>query len=371
MYDVAIIGAGPAGSTLARLLSDRYRVLIVDRRRLDRAPEAGFPIKTCGGLLAPAAQQELARQGLGVPGHVATGPQLFAVRADDADSGLQRLYTRSFVNVDRELMDRWLLSLVNPAVDRGLGWSARSIASADDGVLVRFETPGNGTASALARFVVGADGASSIVRRSCFASRPSAAGYVAVQGLFESTALEPHYGAFFDSALTDHYGWTVPKGSMTLVGAAFPRQPGVSGRYDAFVERVKRSGFGLGDELSRSGAAVCRPTAPAQLVLGSGRVVLIGEAAGLISPSSAEGISYALRSAAVLAEALAPELSGALARYRRLAAPLVLEVSAKIIKSRLISSPSTRRLLMRSGVGALAEGAPAGYGASLAELLSL
>jgi flavin-dependent dehydrogenase len=80
MYDVAIIGAGPAGATLARLLSERYRVLLVDRRRLDLEPRAGALTKPCGGLLAPAAQRELARQGLGVDSSVVTGRQLFAVR---------------------------------------------------------------------------------------------------------------------------------------------------------------------------------------------------------------------------------------------------------------------------------------------------
>jgi flavin-dependent dehydrogenase len=39
MHDLAIIGAGPAGATLARLLGDRYRMLLVDKRhgRLRRA----------------------------------------------------------------------------------------------------------------------------------------------------------------------------------------------------------------------------------------------------------------------------------------------------------------------------------------------
>ncbi len=35
MYDIAIIGAGPAGATLARLVAGRYRVLLVDKRQLD------------------------------------------------------------------------------------------------------------------------------------------------------------------------------------------------------------------------------------------------------------------------------------------------------------------------------------------------
>ena len=53
MYDVAIIGAGPAGATLARLLSPRLRVLLADRRRLDGPFTEGSLSKPCGGLLAP------------------------------------------------------------------------------------------------------------------------------------------------------------------------------------------------------------------------------------------------------------------------------------------------------------------------------
>ena len=75
MYDVAIVGAGPAGSTLARLIGRRYRVLLVDRHRLDAPFVPGTLGKPCGGLLAPAAQRELARQGLGVPADVISGPR--------------------------------------------------------------------------------------------------------------------------------------------------------------------------------------------------------------------------------------------------------------------------------------------------------
>ena len=31
MYDVAIIGAGPAGTTLARLIGDQYKVLLIEK----------------------------------------------------------------------------------------------------------------------------------------------------------------------------------------------------------------------------------------------------------------------------------------------------------------------------------------------------
>ena len=44
MYDIAIIGAGPAGATLARLVSERFKTLVVDRRHMtaDSGRPGGF-----------------------------------------------------------------------------------------------------------------------------------------------------------------------------------------------------------------------------------------------------------------------------------------------------------------------------------------
>lgn len=58
MYDVAIVGAGPAGSTLARLIGSKLRVLLVDKRRpTDINKNEYQKSKCCGGLLAPDAQK--------------------------------------------------------------------------------------------------------------------------------------------------------------------------------------------------------------------------------------------------------------------------------------------------------------------------
>ena len=61
MHDIAIIGAGPAGATLARLLGSSYRVLLIDRRAF--SPNDHSRGKCCGGLLAPDAQKMLSRLG--------------------------------------------------------------------------------------------------------------------------------------------------------------------------------------------------------------------------------------------------------------------------------------------------------------------
>ena len=97
MYDVAIIGAGPAGSTLARLLAGRFKVLLVDKRQLITATVSNSSKKCCGGLLAPDAQGMLSKMGLGLPKRVLMDPQLFVVRAIDVQQKKERYYQRYYI----------------------------------------------------------------------------------------------------------------------------------------------------------------------------------------------------------------------------------------------------------------------------------
>lgn len=368
MYDIAIIGAGPAGATAARLLAEKYRVLLLDRRPLDAAHHATAPGKLCGGLLAPAAQKELARQGLGVPGEVTVGPQLFAVSTRDRDAGLEHLYQRHYVNIDREAFDRWLVSLVGDCADVRFGWRLEGVEHDTDGVTLRCRTGSGTPTSARARLLVGADGAGSIVRRAVESARP-ATRYAAIQGVFSAGDGASHYGAIFDDAVTDFYGWTVPKGEVTLAGLAVPSGRGAGERYERFISALERDGVRLGTELSRASAPVLRPRHIRELRLTGERTVLLGEAAGLISPSSAEGISYALRSAASLAHALEAGIGGAERRYRDAALPLACEVAAKIAKGRVIHAPASRRLIMQLGLGAIPADGLGGFSGALGELL--
>jgi geranylgeranyl diphosphate/geranylgeranyl-bacteriochlorophyllide a reductase len=218
VYDVCVVGAGPAGSTLARLIPPHLRVLLVDRRRLDLGFEPGMRGKACGGLLAPAAQRELARQGLGVPTSIMAGPQLFAVRTIDAQAELERHYQRFYLNVDREAFDRWLLSLVPDRVDTLFGFSVHAVDTTQEQPLVRLRGPNGECASVCTRLVVGADGAGSIIASS-LGRGLERSGYTAIQGAFEGASTDPYYGAFFDEALTDFYGWSIPKGMRPTSGS--------------------------------------------------------------------------------------------------------------------------------------------------------
>ena len=92
MYDIAVVGAGPAGATFARLVADRYKVLVVDKRLFTDTSKSFAAGKCCGGLLAHDAQRMLSRLGLGLPKEVLEEPQLFVVRAIDIPQRTERYY---------------------------------------------------------------------------------------------------------------------------------------------------------------------------------------------------------------------------------------------------------------------------------------
>ena len=142
MFDAVIIGLGPAGSRLARLLAGKYNVLCLDKK----VAEGGFE-KPCGGLLAPDAQKILARFDLTLPKSVLVDPQLFAVRTLDLSSGLTRYYQRFYVNMNRAKFDRWLISLIPASVPVYAGAKVIKITRNENGVFtVLFERNGSGKA---------------------------------------------------------------------------------------------------------------------------------------------------------------------------------------------------------------------------------
>lgn len=120
MYDIVIVGSGPAGSTLARLISNKYKVLIMDKRDLQDERQENHINKCCGGLLSPDAQKMIAKFGLGMPQDILVHPQLFAVRTMDLTNNLEGLYQRFYLNMDREKFDRWLVSLIPNDVEKNL-----------------------------------------------------------------------------------------------------------------------------------------------------------------------------------------------------------------------------------------------------------
>jgi flavin-dependent dehydrogenase len=350
MFDIAIIGAGPAGATLARLIGNSHKVLLIDKKQLAISPEEEFShAKCCGGLLAPDAQEMLAVLGLGLPQHVLVGPQLFVVRTIDLQNATERYYQRFYINIDRGKFDRWLLSLLPASVDVRPGSLCKSFEKSNGSFQLKLFQNGKEYIEH-AKILIGADGAFSMVRRQAFPYHPFPQKYIAVQEWFETERGLPYFTTIFDREITDFYSWTIPKEKFLLVGAALLPQKKTSPKFELLKKKLCAYGFELGKCVNREGAFILRPVSTSQICVGGNGIALLGEAAGWISPSSAEGLSYSFRSALLLAQSLIKGQENFLKHYYHKTRQMRKNILLKNAKSPFMYNPWIRKMVMTSGI---------------------
>ena len=345
-YDVAVIGGGPAGAVFAKELAlgnPSLKILLVDAQNEGRR-------KVCGGLLAPDAQKVLAKQGLTLPKSVLADPQIFAVETIDLTSRDVKYYQRHYLNMDRYAFDKWLISLIPDGVDIVNGLCKAVVREGDGSFKLNIAIEGTDK-EFFALSLVGADGANSIVRRSFFGK--SIFHYIAIQQWFESDGGKvPYYSCIFDEKTSDSCSWTIHKGNYVVFGGAFRRE----GCREAFAEQKSRLeaflGNSFGEVKKTEACLVSSPRRMRDFKTGEGSVFLLGEAAGFISPSSFEGLSCAMYSGKLLADAFAKCASHEKVQklYRKETRSLRLKLRIKSVKRAILCNPFTRKIIMKSGL---------------------
>ena len=349
MYDIVIVGAGPAGSNLARLIGDKYKVLLLDKRDLENEDPKIYTGKCCGGLLAPDAQKMIAKLGLGIPKDILVDPQLFAVRTIDLTNNLERLYQRFYYNMDREKFDKWLVSLIPTSVDKKFKSLYKGFIEIAGGYEVKYIF-NKQKITAKTKVVVGADGAFSSLRNSISKDISNPEKYISIQEWFECPHPTPYFTAIFDEEISDFYSWIIPKDNYMILGSALRPKENTRQKYDILKTKLTRLGFNFDNKIRTESAHICRPKKVSQFYIGRDSIALIGEAAGAISPSSAEGISYALKSSLYLAQSLEEGIDGFLDRYRQNVKDIKFNLLIKNLKSPAMYNPFLRNLAMKSGL---------------------
>ncbi|MEP0813129.1 MAG: FAD-dependent monooxygenase, partial [bacterium] len=216
-FDVAIIGAGPAGAAAALCLPEGISVAHLDRGGPARE-------KLCSGLLTEEAQRALAAifGKYNLPPEVAAPPNINVLRYVDFDNNVTMTLPVKYASMHRANFDRWLLSKIKRDGYKTL-WGAVVTAVAREDHTFKIDYLLDGEKKSLsARFVIDASGWAAITRGENGFARP--VRRFAMQAVFPGGGAK-EFRAFFHEGHTDWFGWTVPKEDMVLAGIGFAQEP--------------------------------------------------------------------------------------------------------------------------------------------------
>lgn len=299
MYDVIIAGAGPGGTTAAYFLGQAgQRVLVLEKEMLPR-------YKACGGGLSARMLAET----FPFPFEEVIETQVKAIAYTFGQQTITiPLPDPSVRTVMRDRFDAYLLAHARAEVRQGT--AVRKVTEPADRVIV--ETIEGDTF--VGRYLVGADGANSVVAHALGLRQ----GKTMAAAIEAEVPASPEVLRRFGEALqfifgnVHHgYAWIFPKAKGLSVGiAALRPKPGqlqaalaqVAARYGLSLAGVRLHGHPI-------------PIYTGWEPIVTARILLVGDAAGLVDPFSGEGIRPAIKSGRLAAEAI---LSGQPNRYSTL-----------------------------------------------------
>lgn len=295
VWDVVVVGAGPAGASAAYAAAVAGRkVLLLEKAELPR-------YKTCGGGIIGPSRDAL--------------PPGFELPLQD------RVHAVTF-SLDGKLTrtrrsKKMLFGLINrPEFDAGLvAFAEKAGAVIRTGATVsKVEQHGSAVPdrrtvavvladgeTVLARSVVGADGSASRIGAHVGVKTEQVdLGLEAEIPVPASVAEDWKGRVLIDwGPMPGSYGWVFPKGDTLTVGVISTRGEGAATkRYlEDFIARLGLAGFE--PAISSGHLTRCRSD---DSPLSRGRVLVCGDAAGLLEPWTREGISFALRSGRLAGE---------------------------------------------------------------------
>ena len=298
MYDVIVVGAGPAGCTAAKALAEKgYKVLLVEKFKMPR-------YKSCSGVLIKKSMELVKKYfGEAVPKYVMCTPTDNRGMIFTNDAGKEYRFEQEGLNVWRSHFDGWL---VEKAKESGAavrdGVAALSCTEKDGVVEVSLHGQRNFTEGA--RYVIDCEGVVGALKRKITGEVP---GYITTYQTFNegSIDLDPHYFyAYLQPELSEYDAWFNVKDDLLVLGVSVKDMDKIRHYYGRFIAYMEEKHHLRIDRQTKEEKWLMPHIRPGCRVdYGVGRILFAGEVAGFLNPMG-EGISAGMESGYCAASAV-------------------------------------------------------------------
>ena len=298
MYDVIVVGAGPAGCTAAKALAEKgYKVLLVEKFKMPR-------YKSCSGVLIKKSMELVKKYfGEAVPEYVMCTPTDNRGMIFTNDAGKEYRFEQEGLNVWRSHFDGWL---VEKAKESGAavrdGVAALSCTEKDGFVEVSLHGQRNFTEGA--RYVIDCEGVVGALKRKITGEVP---GYITTYQTFNegSIDLDPHYFyAYLQPELSEYDAWFNVKDDLLVLGVSVKDMDKIRYYYGRFIAYMEEKHYLRIDRQTKEEKWLMPYIRPGCRVdYGVGRILFAGEVAGFLTPMG-EGISAGMESGYCAASAV-------------------------------------------------------------------
>ena len=310
MYDVIVIGAGPAGCTASKVLAENgYDVLLVEKCQMPR-------YKSCSGQLIKKSLDLVQKYyGEPVPESVACSPIVNKGMIFTDDEGKAYRFEQEGLNVWRSSFDKWLAdkAMLSGVIVRDQT-VALSCDSEEDYVSVKLKN--DELYEEKARYVIDCEGATGVLKKRILGCDLLFIYTYQTFNIGQINLNHQFFHAYLQPELSEYDAWFNVKDNQLVLGVSVKNKDRTQYYYSQFLEyMIEQHSLKIEKQLKEDRWVMPYIQPECSIDFGMGRVMFAGEIAGFLNPMG-EGVSAGLESGYCIAKAIAQNFNDPDGVYR-------------------------------------------------------